>query len=227
VPVYGRAQAMGIAERKEREKVQRRQSILATARDVFQEKGLQATTMEEIALRAELSKGTLYLYFDTKDDLYISMILEDFWSIEESLKDSIELEGDLMETGRSMYLAFVEHCLDNSEYIRISQYFLTEDARRNISGHLIERVQEYTSKLLGYVVRMVEEGIDSGMVRKDVNPVMFAVSAWRMTAGLLELYLSGDADEFNLGDRRELFEGAFDILINGIREKTGTPEEPL
>lgn len=218
---------MGIAERKEREKLQRRQSILATARDVFQEKGLQATTMEEIALRAELSKGTLYLYFDTKDDLYISMILEDFWSIEESLKDSIELEGDLMETGRSMYLAFVEHCLDNSEYIRISQYFLTEDARRNISGHLIERVQEYTSKLLGYVVRMVEEGIDSGMVRKDVNPVTFAVSAWRMTAGLLELYLSGDADEFNLGDRRELFEGAFDILINGIREKTGTPEEPL
>lgn len=218
---------MGIAERKEREKLQRRQSILATARDVFQEKGLQATTMEEIALRAELSKGTLYLYFDTKDDLYISMILEDFWSIEESLKDSIELEGDLMETGRSMYLAFVEHCLDNSEYIRISQYFLTEDARRNISGHLIERVQEYTFKLLGYVVRMVEEGIDSGMVRKDVNPVTFAVSAWRMTAGLLELYLSGDADEFNLGDRRELFEGAFDILINGIREKTGTPEEPL
>ena len=60
---------MGTHERKEREKEHRREEILAAAQAVFFEKGLQNSTMDEIAERAELSKGTLYLYYKSKEDL--------------------------------------------------------------------------------------------------------------------------------------------------------------
>ena len=53
---------MGIAERKERERRDRINTILVAARDLFFEKGYRAT-MDEIAERAEISKGTLYIYF--------------------------------------------------------------------------------------------------------------------------------------------------------------------
>ncbi|MEO8168159.1 MAG: helix-turn-helix domain-containing protein, partial [bacterium] len=60
---------MGIIERKEREKEHRREDIIAAAQKIFFEKGLPSATMDEIAEAAELSKGTLYLYYKSKEDL--------------------------------------------------------------------------------------------------------------------------------------------------------------
>ena len=57
---------MGVAERRQREKEERRSCIVAAAEAVFLEKGLDVATMDEIAARAEVSKGTLYLYFKEK-----------------------------------------------------------------------------------------------------------------------------------------------------------------
>ena len=54
---------MGIAERKEREKLQRRNDIIDAAERLFFQHGFETPTMDDVAREAELSKGTLYLYF--------------------------------------------------------------------------------------------------------------------------------------------------------------------
>jgi AcrR family transcriptional regulator len=64
---------MGIYERKQREKERRRQEIIAAAREIFSAKGFNSATMEEIASKAELSPGTLYLYFKNKEELHTSL----------------------------------------------------------------------------------------------------------------------------------------------------------
>ena len=61
---------MGISERKEREKQQRRNDIIDTAEKLFFSNGFENTTMDQVAEDAELSKGTLYLYFKNKDDIF-------------------------------------------------------------------------------------------------------------------------------------------------------------
>ncbi|RLC22759.1 MAG: TetR/AcrR family transcriptional regulator, partial [Deltaproteobacteria bacterium] len=66
---------MGIQERKEREKGRRRQQIMIAAKRVFSLKGFNKATMEDIANEAELSPGTLYLYFKNKDELCASLSL--------------------------------------------------------------------------------------------------------------------------------------------------------
>ncbi len=66
---------MGIQERKERERERRRQQIIVAAKRVFSDKGFSKATMEDIAKEAELSPGTLYLYFKNKDELYASLSL--------------------------------------------------------------------------------------------------------------------------------------------------------
>ena len=55
---------MGIKERKKREREMRRQQIMVAAKRVFTQKGYEKSTMEDIAREAELSPGTLYLYFE-------------------------------------------------------------------------------------------------------------------------------------------------------------------
>ena len=61
---------MGVNERKKREKLKRANDIINAAEKVFFKKGFENATMDDIAAEAELSKGTLYLYFDTKEALY-------------------------------------------------------------------------------------------------------------------------------------------------------------
>ncbi|MFC1485941.1 TetR/AcrR family transcriptional regulator, partial [Candidatus Latescibacterota bacterium] len=62
--------------RREREKAQHRREIMEAAISVFAEKGFFAATLEEIAQKAEFSKGALYLYFQNKEDLLNTILQE-------------------------------------------------------------------------------------------------------------------------------------------------------
>jgi AcrR family transcriptional regulator len=66
---------MGTAERREREKEERRNSILDAAEKVFFSKGVREATMDDIAEEAEVSKGTIYLYFGSKEEVYLGIDL--------------------------------------------------------------------------------------------------------------------------------------------------------
>jgi AcrR family transcriptional regulator len=207
-----------VASRKEREKLERRASIISAARELFSQKGFKATTIDEIAEKAELSKGAIYLYFASKDDLYVSIVLDDFWTIESRIIEVLGSKGDLITRGRSMYMSFIDHCLENRDYVRITQYFLNEGAQKNFSPEIIAKVGAQTSRLLGHIGDMVREGKKAGRIRNDVDPVAFGIIAWRMTVGLLELIFSQDFHGLAIEDNRKLFEAAYDILISGIRK---------
>lgn len=64
---------MGVKERKEREKKQRREEILETAKSLFLKKGFLNVTMNDIAGATELSTGTIYLYFKNKEDIFAAL----------------------------------------------------------------------------------------------------------------------------------------------------------
>ena len=66
---------MGIEERRERERGERRDLILQSAVQVYSQEGYHATTMEKVAQQAELSRATLYLYFKTKEELFVEAIV--------------------------------------------------------------------------------------------------------------------------------------------------------
>lgn len=65
---------MGVAERRQREKESRTESIKKNAAKLFARKGFHNVSMAEIAEAAEVSKGTLYIYFKSKEELYFSLI---------------------------------------------------------------------------------------------------------------------------------------------------------
>lgn len=62
--------------RREREKEERRQSILRAAREVFFENGFHRATVDDVAGRAKVSKGTVYLYFESKETILALLLLE-------------------------------------------------------------------------------------------------------------------------------------------------------
>ena len=206
---------MGVAARRERERIHRRNSILEAARHLFFEKGYRAT-MDEIAERAELSKGTLYLYFKSKDELYVSVIVEGFRVLEKRIRKALaEVKGP-EEKVKAVYYAFVDHCLENREYFRITQYFLTEDARENTSRELIDAINMDSMRLLEYGVKAIQEGMEEGRFRDDIDPVAASLVAWRNATGILDLAVLGDKAYAAAGDYSGSFDLAFAFLIRGI-----------
>ncbi|HEM49361.1 MAG TPA: TetR/AcrR family transcriptional regulator, partial [Caldithrix sp.] len=81
---------MGIAERKEREKEQKQNAIIDAAEKVIFSKGLEAATMDEIAEIAEFSKGTIYLYFKNKEDLYFAIHSRGIQILHQMFEQAIE-----------------------------------------------------------------------------------------------------------------------------------------
>lgn len=208
--------------RRRREKLQRRADIIGAAKEIFYSRGFMAATMDDIAAAAELSKGTLYLYFSSKDELYISIILEGFQIIEERLEEIKSSRGDVFEKGRAMFMAFVGFCLENPEYFRVTQYFLNERARRNLSPEVVNEVSGYTSRLLEYVAELVRQGREEGVLRADLDPLVFALIAWRTSTGILDLAIVNDATGLAAEPYVKLLEDAFDLLITGARSGAGS-----
>jgi AcrR family transcriptional regulator len=67
---------MSVRERKERERLARRETILAAAAQVFAAYGVDGATVEMVARQAEVAVGTIYLYFFSRDDLFVSLMAE-------------------------------------------------------------------------------------------------------------------------------------------------------
>ena len=64
---------MGLKERREREKEARKQQILTAARTLLFKKGIQATSINQIARTAELGVGTIYFYYQSKEEIFYSL----------------------------------------------------------------------------------------------------------------------------------------------------------
>jgi len=68
---------LGLQERREKEKDNRKKLILKSARALFFKKGFNNVTVDEIAKASELGKGSIYLYFNSKEEIYAQILLKD------------------------------------------------------------------------------------------------------------------------------------------------------
>lgn len=94
--------------RKERERLYKRQEIITAARAVFASRGFAVATLDEIAERAEFGKGTLYSYFESKEELFETVIADIFDEFVGIAADSFSTPRQGLE---ERYLAFARDVL--------------------------------------------------------------------------------------------------------------------
>jgi AcrR family transcriptional regulator len=210
---------MGIHERKEREKEHRREAIINAAQKVFFEKGLQVATMDEIAEAAELSKGTLYLYYKSKEDLYLTVmmrgmrILHDmFAKTLSSNEPTIQL---LARLGETYYEFFKEH----RDYFRMFNFFENPRFHKQVSSEMREACTWENQRIWKLVVDLIQRGITEGVLKADLNPAETGVILWA-NANALMLQIDAQRDEYwketmNI-DIEHAFQTANRLLLEAI-----------
>jgi AcrR family transcriptional regulator len=109
---------MGIAERKEREKQQRKQEIIQAAEKVFYSMGVDQATMDDIAAKAELSKGTLYLYFRSKEDLFFEVARKAIGMLNTHTSKAVESSANAIEKLGAMGKATIEFMQSHPKHMQ-------------------------------------------------------------------------------------------------------------
>jgi AcrR family transcriptional regulator len=207
---------MGIQERKERERERRRQQIMVAAKRVFTDKGFSRATMEDIATEAELSPGTLYLYFKNKDELYASLSLR----ILQYLMIRLEhVHAEPFTDASKQLTALKEAMVDVYEFdplILINMFHMqSSDTLMKLSPDLLHQIETLSRNALKVMANIFEEGIRKNMF-VDKHPTAVADILWSLFSGIVlwetsKRILNGEKDFL-----RETFDTAFEIFSHGI-----------
>jgi AcrR family transcriptional regulator len=208
---------MGIQERKEREKERRRQQIIVAAKRVFSEKGFNKATMEDIAHEAELSPGTLYLYFKNKEELYASLSLRILQylhiRVEHVNKEELAPEQKMDALVEAMYDVYAFDPL-----ILINMFHLqSSETLKNLSPKLMSEIEELSRKSIGAIARIFEQGIESGIFI-DRHPVAMADIFWALFSGVILWTTSKKIFNEEKDYLKDTLKIAFEVFSRGIEK---------
>jgi len=204
--------------RREREKQERRRSILQAARETFFENGFYHTTVESVAERAEVSKGTVYLYVESKEALLAHLLLEGLEELVAELDRAylaaqrLPADEQLKELARA-YLAF---------FRRDPQYFpflMAMDRGRfqeAIPAELYEEILAASLEGLIRVVHVVERGMEEGLFTcSDAQEA--ACVFWASLNGVLQLMEHPLRREMVGVGRQALYQSTVETVIKGLK----------
>jgi AcrR family transcriptional regulator len=207
---------MGLKERRKREKEARRNQILDAARALLFEKGLHATSINQIAKQAELGVGTIYFYYRSKEEIFADLQEEGLeilfaWILKTSNQN---LPPD--EKLRQIGLQYIRFSEENRDYYDIINYFLASP-QIFFAPNLKSKVDRHGSQIIGLIVETINTGIRSGLFHSR-SPRRDAITFWGTLHGLIQFrklkdtVLAGD-------NHKKLLNHAVDHFINGLRRQ--------
>ena len=207
---------MGIQERKEREKERRRQQIIVAAKRVFSEKGFNKATMEDIAKEAELSPGTLYLYFKNKEELYASLSLRILQYLHIRVSH-VHKEPDASPIDKlDALMVAMYDVYDFDPLIIINMFHLqSSETLKNLSDDLLQEIKDLSKKSIGAIADIFTEGIEAGVFIKQ-HPNALADIFWSMFSGVVLWEASKKIVNEKKDYLKETLKTAFEIFRGGI-----------
>jgi len=207
---------MGIQTRQLRDRERRRQQIIAASKRVFTSKGVSRTTIKDIADEAELSPGTLYIYFKNKDELYASLSIRMLKHLQLSLqrvKETKDLSDDQrIDSVKKALLELYE--IDPLMLINLS-HLQASETLDNISPELYEQILDLSRRSLQTLSEIFAEGIELGSFLKR-KPMQLAVVLWAVFSGLVLWEESKRSLDSRKAFLKPTLDVAFEIFGRGI-----------
>ena len=211
---------MGVQERREREKQARQEAILDAARAVFFARGLDQTTIDDVAEQAEVSKGTIYLYFQSKEELYISVFMDGLDILAGQLHalrtEFAERQADeLIREIRDIYYAF---------YKKYPEYFYSHSLlyhgriKGKVDPVIWAATHQKTRQCLAVFSEIIQKGMGDGLFR-EVDVWKTANSFWGAATGVM-MMLDDDEHQQLVGiPAKDLLDATIEMLIRSVLKK--------
>ena len=208
---------MGVIERKEREKELRSESIIDAAERIFFNKGFEHATMNDVAEEAELSKGALYLYFHSKNELCMAILqrsLHILKEIFEILQNDNNYSGiEKISKLAELFIAFAkEH---PNHYNSLLSY---REHRENCpaSGKIIKNTIKENRKINKIISDIIKMGQADGTIKKDIDPEKLSLAIWGNFTGIMPSSILSEKSITDFSPE-DIIDYHFELLLNAIR----------
>jgi len=171
-------------ERKAQERQARRRRIQEAARSVFAERGYGGASIELIARAAQLSVGAIYLYFRSKEDLYVSLI-EDALTVFDVEMGQVREQVEPGKRLRDTWNLLIRWSERDTEGPRILRLLAQPAIRPQLSDEVVAAVSAGIGRIQDHIGACVADGIHAGIYRQ-VNAREIADLAWSVLLGSLD-----------------------------------------
>lgn len=164
------------------------------AEGVFLQRGVTSATMDQIAQAAQLSKGTLYLYFENKGDLYLAIAmraLRQLISAWQAVKDSGAYKNGF-ELYKLTLEAYLEYALTHRNRFRVTLGWSAAEYDVPKNSVAFAEYQQLVQASSAYGYEALELGKRDGSVRADLDSVSTSFHVWGGTVGMLMLIFSAE-----------------------------------
>ncbi|MEY4539662.1 MAG: hypothetical protein RLZZ306_1419 [Bacteroidota bacterium] len=173
---------MSTKDRKLLEKENRRESILAAAENIMSIHGIHGLSIDLIANETQLAKGTIYLYFKSKEEILSILsvkarriLFQEFQKIEKKEINPLEKLREIVDQNYVFYKKSPLY------YDLVSLYEVNNTLTETEEMH--KTSEDFTNLISG----IVEEGKNDGSLNPEINSLHFTFSMWGMTVGILQL----------------------------------------
>jgi len=208
---------MGIAERKRKEKQARIDLIKKSASFVFQKKGFEATKMEDIADRAEISKATIYQYFKSKNDLFYDIMQERLTNLNRAFAEICARQEDPETTMMLIMDRMLEFSIEESDIYHLVTALKTTEIKKLLSPDKAGHLREIMASNLRQVERVIQGGIDNGVFRR-IDAKVGAIIFWNMFMGIIQ-FQENRLDVGKRDYRKSTLEAANELVMAGLKMK--------
>ena len=207
--------AKALRPRRAEQKAASRARILEAARLVFFRDGFAAANLDEVAERAEVAKGTLYRYFDSKAELYVAVLTHNGRVFEEKLRATLSPALEPVEQIRRTARFYFDHWTQNPEYFAI--FWALEN--QELIGELPEGVVEEVTKLWEACLRVLADVIARGVKEgtfAPCDPWEVANVLWTLANGLLQTDYAATRKRLRRRRLDRVFEHAIELVLRGL-----------
>jgi AcrR family transcriptional regulator len=212
---------MGLEERRRREKENRKNAMLKAARKLFFDKGFKNVTVESIAKKAELSKGSVYLYFKSKEDIYTQILLSDIDKFHKVM-------ANIMQEGQSssamlMALAnlYVDFFMNDRELFRIMMNYMLNIDHMNLPEEIDHLIVKATNKTIDIIEEIFMVGIRSGEFPPYIDLRQKRNAIWGLLNGIISLHLFTGTEEKRGEWIRSTIQTGLNTFLRGMRTPSG------
>lgn len=192
---------MGIQERREREREERKDSILEAAEQIFFSKGYDTTTMDEIAEKAEYAKGTLYTYFSSKEELYLAIIVKGVKILREYFLNYSEKGRNGLEKVKKIGEGFMAYFEKYPQYFMPKIFYDVKKHEINSESEVLQEYRKISYELNEIMKNNIILGIKDGSIQKHLDPKKLTIMLWASATGLMML----------LDSKKELLNSIYEI----------------
>ena len=201
-------------KRKERLKEIHTTCVLETAEELFENKGFDAVSMDEVAFNTGISKSTVYVYFKSKQIIWDSIVCKYMELLLEDAKKAADGEGSFEDR-------YYRLCFDIADIFEKHPLFCKSTLGKisvDMEQELYKKIYDIGEQTNEEIARFIRSGIEEGVVRKDIDIYPAVIMMWSSISGIISM--ANDKEEylklrFDM-TKEEYLKKAFRMLLEGV-----------